>query len=118
MATLMLEHGADIRFIQALLSHAELSTTEIYTQVSITKLKAVHEATHPARLRQRGGGGLAIKAAPRQPKRPIPRPPWRYWLPWRSRPRSSLIAWVNRLSSTCRPGRGHGSLRGRLLAAA
>jgi hypothetical protein len=35
-----------------LLGHAELSTTEIYTQVSIQKLKAVHTATHPARLEQ------------------------------------------------------------------
>jgi len=51
-ATLMLEGGADIRFIQQLLGHAELSTTEIYTQVSIQKLKAVHTATHPARLEQ------------------------------------------------------------------
>jgi integrase/recombinase XerD len=49
MATLMLENGADIRFIQAMLGHAELSTTEIYTQVSIKKLKAIHTATHPAR---------------------------------------------------------------------
>jgi len=49
MATLMLENGADIRFIQAILGHAELSTTEIYTQVSIKALKAVHTATHPAR---------------------------------------------------------------------
>jgi integrase/recombinase XerD len=47
-ATLMLENGADIRFIQALLGHAELSTTQIYTQVSITKLKEIHAATHPA----------------------------------------------------------------------
>jgi integrase/recombinase XerD len=49
-ATLMLENGADIRFIQQLLGHAELSTTQIYTQVSIQKLKQVHAATHPARL--------------------------------------------------------------------
>jgi integrase/recombinase XerD len=49
MATPMLENGADIRFIQAILGHAELSTTEIYTQVSIKQLKAVHTATHPAR---------------------------------------------------------------------
>lgn len=49
MATLMLENGADIRFIQAILGHAELSTTAIYTQVSIRNLKAVHTATHPAR---------------------------------------------------------------------
>lgn len=49
MATLMLENGADIRFIQAILGHVELSTTEIYTQVSIKQLKAVHTATHPAK---------------------------------------------------------------------
>lgn len=49
MATLMLENGADIRFIQAILGHSELSTTEIYTQVSIKMLKAVHTATHPGK---------------------------------------------------------------------
>jgi integrase/recombinase XerD len=47
MATLMLEGGADIRFIQQMLGHAELSTTQIYTQVSIRKLKEIHTATHP-----------------------------------------------------------------------
>ncbi|MCK9589515.1 MAG: tyrosine-type recombinase/integrase [Terrimicrobiaceae bacterium] len=50
MATLMLEGGADIRYIQAMLGHAKLDTTEIYTQVSIRKLKEIHSATHPARL--------------------------------------------------------------------
>ncbi len=50
MATLMLENGADIRFIQAMLGHADLSTTQIYTQVSIVKLKEIHTLTHPARL--------------------------------------------------------------------
>ena len=49
-ATLMLEGGADIRFIQAMLGHALLTTTQIYAQVSIAKLKEVHTATHPARL--------------------------------------------------------------------
>jgi integrase/recombinase XerD len=50
-ATLMHENGADIRFIQQLLGHASLRTTEIYTQVSIRKLKQVHSETHPgARL--------------------------------------------------------------------
>jgi integrase/recombinase XerD len=50
MATLMLENGADIRFIQQMLGHAELSTTQIYTQVSIRKLKEIHSLTHPAKL--------------------------------------------------------------------
>ena len=48
-ATLMLENGADIRYIQALLGHARLETTEVYTQVSIRRLKEVHSMTHPAR---------------------------------------------------------------------
>jgi integrase/recombinase XerD len=47
-ATLMLEGGADIRYIQEMLGHVELSTTQIYTQVSIRRLKAVHSLTHPA----------------------------------------------------------------------
>ncbi len=56
MATLMLENGADIRYIQAMLGHAELSTTQIYTQVSIRKLKQIHTATHPGRLRGKRAG--------------------------------------------------------------
>ena len=48
MATLMLEGGADIRFIQQMLGHARLDTTQIYTQVSIRLLKQIHSATHPA----------------------------------------------------------------------
>lgn len=65
MATLMLEGGADIRFIQAMLGHAKLDTTQLYTQVSIRMLKQVHTATHPARLdrslgdAERGGEGGA-----------------------------------------------------------
>jgi len=48
MATVMLENGADIRYIQEMLGHVELSTTQIYTQVSIRRLKEVHTLTHPA----------------------------------------------------------------------
>ena len=49
-ATHMLENGADTRFIQALLGHENLSTTQIYTRVSIDKLREIHDATHPAKL--------------------------------------------------------------------
>ena len=50
-ATHMLENGADIRFIQQLLGHARLDTTQIYTDVSIIQLREVHARTHPhARL--------------------------------------------------------------------
>jgi integrase/recombinase XerD len=60
MATHMLENGADIRFIQAMLGHAQLTTTEIYTQVSILKLKEIHSATHPARLGRARGDAPAL----------------------------------------------------------
>jgi len=64
MATLMLENGADIRFIQQMLGHVKLETTQIYTQVSIKALKAVHTATHPARpIRSRFARGDASSAA-------------------------------------------------------
>ncbi|MFC1852524.1 site-specific tyrosine recombinase XerC [candidate division CSSED10-310 bacterium] len=52
MATSMLENGADIRHIQLILGHASLNTTQIYTKVSILKLKEVHSKTHPARLKR------------------------------------------------------------------
>jgi len=52
-ATHMLEGGADIRYIQQLLGHANLETTAIYTYVSINELRAVHARCHPAeRVRQ------------------------------------------------------------------
>ncbi|MDP1896381.1 MAG: tyrosine-type recombinase/integrase, partial [Sulfurimicrobium sp.] len=54
-ATHMLEGGADIRYIQEMLGHANLQTTEIYTHVSIDKLIAVHGATHPSRLTRHRG---------------------------------------------------------------
>lgn len=50
MATLMLENGADIRYIQQMLGHADIKTTQIYTQVSIRQLKRIHSVTHPARM--------------------------------------------------------------------
>ncbi len=50
MATQMLENGADIRYIQAILGHKDLNSTQIYTRVSISKLQAVHAAAHPSGL--------------------------------------------------------------------
>jgi integrase/recombinase XerD len=53
-ATHMLENGADTRYIQALLGHSDLSSTQIYTHVAIHKLKEIHAATHPAKMERQG----------------------------------------------------------------
>jgi integrase/recombinase XerD len=57
MATLMLEGGADLRFIQAMLGHSSITSTQVYTQVALRKLKEVYERTHP-------GARLTRKARP------------------------------------------------------
>ncbi|CAE6789149.1 site-specific tyrosine recombinase XerC [Paraburkholderia domus] len=49
MATLMIENGADVSFVQSMLGHADLKSTQVYTHIAIRKLKEVHAATHPAR---------------------------------------------------------------------
>jgi integrase/recombinase XerD len=50
MATLMLEGGADTRYIQVMLGHADLKTTQLYTHLAIRQLQEIHRATHPAKL--------------------------------------------------------------------
>jgi len=64
VATLMHDAGANILDLQEILGHAQLSTTEIYTHVSIERLKAVHTRTHAAHMVHANGAFPSCAGAP------------------------------------------------------
>ncbi len=63
-ATLMLEGGADLRSLQTFLGHEHLNTTQIYTHITLQRLREIHQKTHPAERKPECGTSALDRAAP------------------------------------------------------